>query len=259
MSALAGLPPRTLSLLADALSRGRLAYPVTSFGLAQCLGPGDFNSLASEINGLAAERDPLQLLGHCLGRVIQNTDAENRSNPVDLIWSGPDEPETLAESTQVTIRELFRSAEHEILVTGYAVYNGKFIFEPLAHRMAEKPGMKVNLVMNIPRKDNDTSLDDHVVMRWKQQFIQKQWPSSIQPAIYYDPRSLTMERSKRAVMHAKCILVDQRIGLVSSANLTEAALARNIEAGLIVRDPRLLSRLHRNFEVLISNGHLKRL
>jgi hypothetical protein len=41
----------------------------------------------------------------------------------------------------VTLRELFRSAEREIIVTGYAIYNGKHIFEPLAHRSCAFDGI----------------------------------------------------------------------------------------------------------------------
>jgi|GEM_PF-5881506 len=49
----------------------------------------------------------------------------------------------------------------------------------------------------------------------------------------------------------------QSIALVSSSNLTEAALCRNIEAGFGVRDALVVSQLQRNFEVLIQKGHLK--
>jgi phosphatidylserine/phosphatidylglycerophosphate/cardiolipin synthase-like enzyme len=255
MTALASLHPQTMRKLATALASGRIAQPFSSFGLNQALGAGDYTGLSHELNLLVGDGDPLRLIGNCL-EILAGRSERNTEGDLDLIWSGPDEPESLAESTQVTVRELFLSAKKEIFVTGYALYNGRQIFEPLAKRMAESPGLKVTLVMNIQRKDNDTSLDENVVFRWKQQFFKKQWPGDNKPQLYFDPRSLLMDRAKRAVMHAKCIIVDKSVALVSSANLTEAALCRNIEAGFVVRDELVVARLQRNFEVLVQKGHL---
>lgn len=256
MSALSGLHGQSLRLLAEALTSGRLAPPLSSFGLSQVLGPGNHQPLAESLNELATQGDAFRLMGKCLELALDRP-SETVPGTIDLIWSGPDEPESLAESTSVTLRELFRSAAQEILISGYTLYNGRDIFEPLARRMEDMPELQVTLVMNITRKDNDTSLDGSVVARWREQFFKRQWPGSRRPSIFHDPRSLRMERDKRAVMHAKCILVDRRIGLVSSANLTEAALFRNIEAGLLVRDSLFIHRLQRNFEVLIEKGFLK--
>lgn len=256
MSALSALDLQAIGKLAKALSSGRIAGPFSAFALGQVLGQGQFQALADEMNAIASEPDPGRLIGLCLEAIAAG--ANRHSDPIlDLIWSGPDEPESLAESTQVRVDQLFRSASSEVFVTGYALYNGKQIFESLAQRMAELSGLKVTLVMNIQRKDNDTSLDEAVVARWKKQFFERQWPGPRKPDIYFDPRSLLQDRSKRAVMHAKCIVIDQSEALVSSANLTEAAQCRNIEAGLLVKDTLLVRRLQKNFEVLIKKGHLR--
>jgi phosphatidylserine/phosphatidylglycerophosphate/cardiolipin synthase-like enzyme len=250
------MDPHSIGKLAKALSAGRIASPFSAFALGQVLGYGNFQSLADEMNALASESDPARLLGRCLEAV--SAIAYRDSDPVfDLIWSGPDEPESLAESTQVRVDQLFRSAKSEVFVTGYALYKGRQIFESLAQRMAEVPELKVTLVMNIQRKENDTSLDEGVVARWKRLFFEREWPGPRKPEIYYDPRALLQDRSRRAVMHAKCIIIDQSEALVSSANLTEAAQCRNIEAGLLVRDGLLVRRLQKNFEVLIKKGHLR--
>ncbi|MBX9679809.1 MAG: hypothetical protein K2X38_13685 [Gemmataceae bacterium] len=66
-------------------------------------------------------------------------------------------------------------------------------------------------------------------------FREKDWPCERLPEIYHDPRSLAVEDFKRSSMHAKCIVVDRRIAFVTSTNFTEAAQARNIEVGTLVR------------------------
>jgi phosphatidylserine/phosphatidylglycerophosphate/cardiolipin synthase-like enzyme len=52
------------------------------------------------------------------------------------------------------------------------------------------------------------------------------------------------------VLHAKAVVVDEYSVFVTSANLTEAALDRNIEVGLLVRERNL---------ALIMLRHLVRL
>ena len=44
------------------------------------------------------------------------------------------------------------------------------------------------------------------------------------------------QAGNRGVLHAKAVLADDEAAFVTSANLTEAALDRNIELGLLVRD-----------------------
>ena len=42
---------------------------------------------------------------------------------------------------------------------------------------------------------------------------------------------------------AVCLIVDGTVAFVTSANFTEAAQERNIEAGVIIRDPTFVQRL----------------
>lgn len=62
----------------------------------------------------------------------------------------------------------------------------------------------------------------------------------------------------RSSLHAKCIIVDQRIALITSANFTAAAQHRNIEVGVKVQDVDQVTRLHRYFLGLREAGVLVR-
>ena len=57
-------------------------------------------------------------------------------------------------------------------------------------------------------------------------------------------------------MHAKTVVVDRKVAFVTSANFTGAAQGRNIEAGVLLRQPSLAARLHGYFEGLIVTGVL---
>ena len=55
-----------------------------------------------------------------------------------------------------------------------------------------------------------------------------------------------------AVFHAKAVIADDEAVFVTSANLTEAALDRNIEVGLLVRDRALAASVLSYFRGLIE-------
>jgi phosphatidylserine/phosphatidylglycerophosphate/cardiolipin synthase-like enzyme len=60
-------------------------------------------------------------------------------------------------------------------------------------------------------------------------------------------------------LHAKCVVVDDRMAFVSSANFTEAAQQRNIEAGVLMTNPQFARSLRTQFEVLVSHGLRRRM
>src|SRR5262249_29206937 len=91
-------------------------------------------------------------------------------------------------------------------------------------------------------------------------FVDQDWPDGYPPPeIFFDPRSLSADRATRSSLHAKCVVVDRRTALVTSANFTKAAQERNIETGVVVRSPRFATRLADHFESLVTAGQLHRL
>lgn len=62
-----------------------------------------------------------------------------------------------------------------------------------------------------------------------------------------------------AAMHAKCAVADRRLALVTSANLTGAAMADNMELGLLVRGGDVPRRIGDHFDALIAAGTLRKL
>ena len=87
--------------------------------------------------------------------------------------------------------------------------------------------------------------------KFADRFWKKDWPGTSRPSVYYDPRSLDPE-GPGGVLHAKAVVTDDEAVFVTSANLTEAALDRNIEVGLLVRDRALAASVSSHFRVLIE-------
>ena len=59
------------------------------------------------------------------------------------------------------------------------------------------------------------------------------------------------------VLHAKAVVADDEAVFVTSANLTEAALDRNIEVGLLIRDRALAATVSSHFQGLIDRELLR--
>lgn len=62
-----------------------------------------------------------------------------------------------------------------------------------------------------------------------------------------------------AKMHAKLATADRRILLITSANLTQSGVRKNIEAGLLIRGGAAPVRTAEHVDALRANGDLIRL
>ena len=142
-----------------------------------------------------------------------------------------------ARDTRRVYEELLGSAACSAWVATYAFFDGPRAFEVLARRMDETPGLAVTLLLNVQRRKGDTTGADHLVRRFADRFWEQDWPGAARPRVFYDPRSLDPDGGA-GVLHAKAVVVDDEAVFVTSANLTEAALDRNIEIGLPRPRPR---------------------
>jgi phosphatidylserine/phosphatidylglycerophosphate/cardiolipin synthase-like enzyme len=236
------------SLAAD-LRSGRLAPPYTALGVGQRLGVERGRVVAERLEELSA----LGMQPEHVAVVVEAIAAARASRPiiedqVELVWTGPDTPHALNRDTAVVVRELFGQASTSVLVAGFAVYQGKEVFRTLAERMAAYPDLQVRLYLNVARGPKDTSLASEIVRRFARKFVEQDWPPGFRlPEVYYDPRSLDLDSPHRTSLHAKCVVVDRRVALVTSANFTQSAQERNIEAGVVVHSPRLAERLEDHF------------
>jgi phosphatidylserine/phosphatidylglycerophosphate/cardiolipin synthase-like enzyme len=117
-------------------------------------------------------------------------------------------------------------------------------------------GRCATLLLNIQRKRGDTSASEQLVRRFADRFWKIDWPGSARPGVFYDPRALEQD-GPSGVLHAKAVVTDDEAVFVTSANLTEAALDRNIEFGLLVRDRTLAASVSSHFRGLIDRGLLR--
>ena len=250
------LPSQSLRSLATSLREGPLSSGITRFALQQVAGAqdGELHRCLEQLSKDGFTPAQTALLVEAV--VEARTANADPASLFDLVLSGPDVPGLPTADTAAVMHTLLEQAESEVLLVCYSIHNGERLFERLAGRMAALPSLRVVFCLDIPRKYTDKSLSAEIVRRFAQEFREKHWPWPQLPELYYDPRSLSDSTQMRSSLHAKCVVVDRRVALVTSANFTEAAQHRNIEAGVVVRYRPFVERLVTYFEGLQQSGQL---
>jgi len=243
------LPSHLRERLASGLDSGLLAAPLTSASLRSVLG---MREGGEEVAGAVIELERLGITGPAAAAWIRTAGrAADRAPKPDLVWSGPEVPGLHARDTKRVYEELLGSAERSVWASTYAFFDGPKAFEVLARHMDATPVLSVTLLLNIQRKRGDTTESDQLVRRFADHFWKRDWPGSSRPRVFYDPRALDLDHPG-GVLHAKAVVADDEVVFVTSANLTEAALERNIELGLLVRDHALAATISSHFRTLIE-------
>jgi phosphatidylserine/phosphatidylglycerophosphate/cardiolipin synthase-like enzyme len=246
-----------LGQLAEAIEAGRLVPPFTGFSVGRHVPAERCDQVTKELTHLYESGMQMPHLAYLLRTLAEEKLAiQNANRNVQLVWSGPEVPGAQTRDTGVLVEELFRAAEQNVLVAGFAVAQGKRIFKTLSDRMSDLPDLQVRMFLNVSRPHRDSTPEAELLKRFADKFCREEWPGTRLPDIYYDRRALAINHAQRASLHAKCIVIDQRKTFVTSANFTEAAQLRNIEAGVLVTDSNFARSLIGQFEALIGNGLL---
>jgi phosphatidylserine/phosphatidylglycerophosphate/cardiolipin synthase-like enzyme len=238
---------RELRDILRALDGGWLRVPITELGLQHV--------------GVATDRCAAmaQLLGgfdqRACRTVLEVAIAEREHRPpprLDLVWTGPEARGSSARDTRVLVQELFERATTSVLIAGFRFDHGATLFKPLHERM--QSGLTTEFFVDI-KGENKPAYDGRAYAeRAIDRFVAQNWPFGPPlPAIYYDPQS-AVAGPPWVSLHAKCIVIDDAVSLVTSANFTERGQNRNIEVGVCIEDREFGERLGAQWRALIARG-----
>lgn len=174
---------------------------------------------------------------------IQDRRAAQRT---DVVISGPGSDSASLRLTSAVITELIRNCRKSLLVVSFAAFGVADVVHEL--RLAAGRGVDIDLVLESTTASGGTL---HGTVEASAAFSPVRsdakfwvWPAENRPVVH----------GSRAALHAKLIVADERIALVGSANLTDRALASNLELGVIIRDPDVALRIDRHFRSLMRPG-----
>jgi phosphatidylserine/phosphatidylglycerophosphate/cardiolipin synthase-like enzyme len=176
--------------------------------------------------------------------------AAKRAAPTtELVWTGPATPVVPARRTEQVLFDLIRCAESKLTITSFGVFHVPRLVEEL-ERALER-GVALRIVLGDRESHSGQEID-----RQRQQLGQVvaarasllQWPPERRPRD---------ELGHAGLMHAKAAVADSRVAFLTSANLTEAALERNMELGVLIRGGMLPASIDRVIDALLESGELQ--
>lgn len=255
MSTLLKLSRPALIGLAAALETGRLREPYSLTTTESYVPSGLCRGVVDELNQLSARGATPTHIAYTLNLLATERAASQQIyDRVELVWTGQ-HVGVKSRDTAVVVRELFGTAKHSVLIASFAIDKGekaRTLFEGLADRMDANPGLHVRMFLNVQRPHGSDEPDSVLLKKFAETFRHDVWPGSRLPEVFFDPRSLVVGAETKACLHAKCVVVDEERVLVTSANFTEAAHERNIEAGVLLADPVAARAVRLQFENLVT-------
>ena len=139
--------------------------------------------------------------------------------------------------------ELIDSANKDLFIVSFVAYKADKVYKAI--RSALDRGVVVRILTE-SSKENGGSLEGDPA-----EILKKKFPD----AKFYRWED---DSSSQHVVHAKCAIADGDAVLVTSANLTGAAMSKNMELGLLVKDRNVAGKLQRHFKALIDEHPIRR-
>lgn len=153
-NAILGLQPFERQRLSAALRAGALT-PVSRAALELEVGlDGDIDAIVEDL----AELELNGIKGPSAAAWVEALDRAIGQQPrADLVWSGADMDGLHARDTRAVFEELLGKAEESLWISSYTYFDGPKTFKILGERMDQTPELEATLLLNIQRKQGDTS------------------------------------------------------------------------------------------------------
>lgn len=177
--------------------------------------------------------------------------AKRAAPTTELVWTGPATPVVPARRTEQVLCDLIRCAERTLTMTSFGIFQVSRLVEEL-ERSLER-GVALRIVLGDRESHSDQEIDSQRYQLGRivaAQATLLQWPPERRPRD---------ERGHAGLMHVKAAIADSHIAFLSSANLTEGALERNMELGVLIRGGHLPAAIDRLIDVLVELTELRTL
>lgn len=167
------------------------------------------------------------------------TAARNQRGRIDLVWTGPDVPGSVSRLTSSVVADLIDKARSEVLLISFAIHTDPTLTAALARAI----GRGVFVQVLYERHEDNPSFTPLGVPFPGLKIRRLYWPADRRPP--------------GAAMHAKALVIDRKVSLIGSANITGTALLRNLECGVLLRDAAISAEIMESVESLVSRKILQ--
>lgn len=168
------------------------------------------------------------------------------SNPiVEIVWTGPKKEDMPFRNTEQAYLDIIGNSKKRLILVSFAV----FYQESISSSLREALHRDVEILIIA---ESEEKLKTKI---WEEIGISGQLVS-----YYYWPiDKRDFHKESIASLHAKAAISDGNVAFVTSANLTEFAMSKNMELGLLVRGGNVPASLELHFLELIKIGILAKL
>jgi len=166
----------------------------------------------------------------------------------ELVWTGPATTVVPVRRTEQVLCELIRCTERQLTIASFGVFQIPRLVNEL--ELALQRGVKLRIVLG-DRESASKSVIERQLLQLggivAGQALILQWPAEQRPRD---------DQGRSGLMHMKVAAADSRVAFLTSANLTEAALERNMELGVLIRGGEVPSAIELLIGALIASGEL---
>lgn len=168
--------------------------------------------------------------------------SEKERERVELVWTGPDLNQFPVRRSEQVLMDIINSANESLFIVSFVLINIPMVESAIKH--AVDRGVDVRMLLESEDKENSGDFLNTVVR------LHKHIPGIM---LYVWPRANRESlEGGFARVHAKCAVADKTNAFVTSANLTSAALDKNIEMGVQINGGSIPYGIYRQLTSMIS-------
>jgi phosphatidylserine/phosphatidylglycerophosphate/cardiolipin synthase-like enzyme len=243
------LPAPHVEALARAIEKHAMPTPAAR---SQAISAVPLPAFAHMAGGLlnAWERSPevpAVALALALRAAAGAASRERAEEQIDVVWTGPRTSQVPVRLTREVLLDVIGEAECELFIVSFAAYKVESIVAAL--KVCSERGARIRLILETDRVAGGSLTVDaaRAFEELRNVALFYIWPAEKRPLVEHG----------RAALHAKAAVADDRVALVTSANLTGHAMTENMELGLLIRGGPIPGKLAAHFRELIAAGFLE--
>lgn len=219
-----------LGALLSAEEAGWIAAELRQRRLPHLAAKRAFSHHRREVKALLAQLLSAQGDVALAAAVLDGIASVPRPDRLEPVWTIPSIPGAEGRTT-LAVAELINEAHSTVYAATYSASWGSAYVTTLAN--AAQRGVRVVVIV------------DRKLQKETGDLVQKQLPGT-QLWTY----GLTDDSTYPPRQHAKLVVVDEKAAFVTSANFSDAAAKRNLECGLLSRDPAIARGMKTQLEML---------
>jgi phosphatidylserine/phosphatidylglycerophosphate/cardiolipin synthase-like enzyme len=192
------------------------------------------------------EVSPREVASALRGASAAAIESEKRGT-TELVWTGPSIGQAPVRHTEQVLCEVIDYAKRRLFIVSFVAYEIESITRAI--RDAIGRNVQIDILLELSSEHGGRVSQDSIK-------LMKNLFPSVNTYTWNQEKNPGVSQLTGTV-HAKCAVADGELAFITSANLSSAAMERNIELGVLVRGGNLPLELHKHLESLITSKILE--